>query len=279
MLGKLFKYEFKNTSKLMLTVYGIFIISTIISTIGLSTNVLQTDIDRLPLIFQLMFFAVMMLYILSMFALFLVTFVYLCIHFYKTMYSDQGYLTHTLPVKPVALFNVKLTTAWVWMMGSMILFVLSIFIMMFGATQGELIDIVLNSPIPQILEQFEQVFGMKFLTFILLMFVMMAFSCVSYLLMVYVSISIGQLFNQHKIVMAVVAGIVIYVLEQIANSIIVLLAGNSYFNTYVYEGFNVTVSDIMFSTPVVASMIVSLLFAIAFYAICAEIQKKHINLD
>lgn len=279
MLGKLFKYEFKNTSKLMLTVYGIFIISTIISTIGLSTNVLQTDIDRLPLIFQLMFFAVMMLYILSMFALFLVTFVYLCIHFYKTMYSDQGYLTHTLPVKPVALFNVKLTTAWVWMMGSMILFILSIFIMMFGATQGELIDIVLNSPIPQILEQFELVFGMKFLTFVFLMFVMMAFSCVSYLLMVYASISIGQLFNQHKIVMAVVAGIVIYVLEQIANSIILLLAGNSYFNTYVYEGFNVTVSDIMFSTPVVASMIVSLLFAIAFYVTCVVIQKKHLNLD
>lgn len=279
MLGKLFKYEFKNTAKLMLTVYGIFIISTIISTIGLSTNVLQTDIDRLPLIFQLMFFAVMMLYILSMFALFLVTFVYLCIHFYKTMYSDQGYLTHTLPVKPVALFNAKLTTAWVWMMGSMILFVLSIFIMMFGATQGELIDIVLNSPIPQILEQFEDVFGMKFITFILLMFVMMAFSCVSYLLMVYASISIGQLFNQHKIVMAVVAGIVIYVLEQIADSIILLLTGNSYFNTYIYGGFNVTVSDILFSAPVVASMIVSLLFAIAFYVICAEIQKKHLNLD
>lgn len=279
MLGKLFKYEFKNTSKLMLTVYGIFIISTIISTIGLSTNVLQTDIDRLPLIFQLMFFAVMMLYILSMFALFLVTFVYVCIHFYKTMYSDQGYLTHTLPVKPVALFNVKLTTAWVWMMGSMILFILSIFIMMFGATQGELIDIVLNSPIPQILEQFELVFGMKFLTFVFLMFVMMAFSCASYLLMVYASISIGQLFNQHKIVMAVVAGIVIYVLEQIAGSIILLLSGNSYFNTYVYEGFNVTVSDIMFSTPVVASMIVSLLFAIAFYVTCVVIQKKHLNLD
>lgn len=279
MLGKLFKYEFKNTAKLMLTVYGIFIISTIISTIGLSTNVLQTDIDRLPLIFQLMFFAVMMLYILSMFALFLVTFVYLCIHFYKTMYSDQGYLTHTLPVNPVALFNAKLTTAWVWMMGSMLLFVLSIFIMMFGATQGELIDIVLNSPIPQILEQFEDVFGMKFLTFILLMFVMMAFSCVSYLLMVYASISIGQLFNQHKIVMAVVAGIVIYVLEQIAGSIILLLTGNSYFNTYIYDGFNVTVSDILFSTPVVASMIVSLLFAIAFYVTSVVIQKKHLNLD
>lgn len=277
MLGKLFKYEFKNTSKLMLTVYGIFIISTIISTIGLSTNVLQTDIDRLPLIFQLMFFAVMMLYILSMFALFLVTFVYLCIHFYKTMYSDQGYLTHTLPVKPVALFNVKLTTAWVWMMGSMILFVLSIFIMMFGATQGELIDIVLNSPIPQILEQFEQVFGMKFLTFILLMFVMMAFSCVSYLLMVYASISIGQLFNQHKIVMAVVAGIVIYILEQIAGSIVLLLTGSS-FSALVYADY-VTVGDIMFSAPIIASMIVSVIFAIAFYVICVVIQKKHLNLD
>lgn len=278
MLGKLFKYEFKNTSKLMLTIYGIFIASTLISTIGLSTDVMQADIDSMPLVIQLLFFAVMMLYILSMFALFLVTFVYMCIHFYKTMYSDQGYLTHTLPVKPMAIFNVKLTTAWVWMMGSMILFVLSIFIMMLGATKGELFDIVLNSPIPQILEKFEQVFGMKFLSFILLMIVTMAFSCVSYLLTVYASISIGQLFNQHKIVMAVVAGIAIYVLQQTAGSIVLLLTGNSYFNTYIYEDF-VTVSDIIFSTPTIASMIISVLFAIAFYVICVVIQKKHLNLD
>lgn len=278
MLGKLFKYEFKNTSKLMLTIYGIFIASTLISTIGLSTDVMQADIDNMPLVIQLLFFAVMMLYILSMFALFLVTFVYMCIHFYKTMYSDQGYLTHTLPVKPMTLFNVKLTTAWVWMMGSMILFVLSIFIMMLGATKGELFDIVLNSPIPQILEKFEQVVGMKFLSFILLMIVTMAFSCVSYLLTVYASISIGQLFNQHKIVMAVVAGISIYVLQQTAGSIVLLLTGNSYFNTYIYEDF-VTVSDIIFSTPTIASMIISVLFAIAFYVICVVIQKKHLNLD
>lgn len=278
MLGKLFKYEFKNTSKLMLTIYGIFIASTLISTIGLSTDVMQADIDNMPLVIQLLFFAVMMLYILSMFALFLVTFVYMCIHFYKTMYSDQGYLTHTLPVKPMTLFNVKLTTAWVWMMGSMILFVLSIFIMMLGATKGELFDIVLNSPIPQILEKFEQVVGMKFLSFILLMIVTMAFSCVSYLLTVYASISIGQLSNQHKIVMAVVAGIAIYVLQQTAGSIVLLLTGNSYFNTYIYEDF-VTVSDIIFSTPTIASMIISVLFAIAFYVICVVIQKKHLNLD
>lgn len=278
MLGKLFKYEFKNTAKLILTIYGIFIASTLISTIGLSTDVMQADIDRLPLIFQLLFFAVMMLYILSMFALFLVTFVYVCIHFYKTMYSDQGYLTHTLPVKPMTLFNVKLTTAWVWMMGSMVLFVLSIFIMMLGATKGELFDIVLSSPIPQLLEKFEQVFGMKFLSFILLMIVTMAFSCVSYLLMVYASISIGQLFNQHKIVMAVVAGIVIYILEQIAGSIVLLLTGSSYFSTLVYADY-VTVGDIMFSAPVIASMIVSVIFAIAFYVICVVIQKKHLNLD
>lgn len=262
----------------MLTIYGIFIASTLISTIGLSTDVMQADIDSMPLVIQLLFFAVMMLYILSMFALFLVTFVYMCIHFYKTMYSDQGYLTHTLPVKPMAIFNVKLTTAWVWMMGSMILFVLSIFIMMLGATKGELFDIVLNSPIPQILEKFEQVFGMKFLSFILLMIVTMAFSCVSYLLTVYASISIGQLFNQHKIVMAVVAGIAIYVLQQTAGSIVLLLTGNSYFNTYIYEDF-VTVSDIIFSTPTIASMIISVLFAIAFYVICVVIQKKHLNLD
>lgn len=278
MLRKLFKYEFKNTAKLMLTIYGIFIVSTLISTIGLSTDAMQADVESMPLVFQLLFFAVMMLYVLSMFALFLVTFVYVCIHFYKTMYSDQGYLTHTLPVKPMTLFNVKLTTAWGWMMGSMALFVLSIFIMMLGATKGELITANLDIPIALISEQFELVFGMKIVPFIFMMIVLMAFSCVSYLLMVYASISIGQLFNQHKIVMAIVAGIVIYIIEQIAGSIVLLLTGNSFFNTYLYAD-TVTVSEIIFSAPMIASMVLSVLFTIAFYIICVVIQKRHLNLD
>lgn len=278
MLGKLFKYEFKNTAKLMLTIYGIFIITTIIASFSFSSDAMQNDIDAYPPIIQLLIFAAIMLYFLSIFALFIVTYVYVCIHFYKTMYSDQGYLTHTLPVKPMTLFNVKLTTSWVWMMGSMGLLFLSIFSIMTGATRGEIIWANRHIQWEVAQSQFESMFGMSIGGFTLLMIVLMAFSCVSYLLMVYASISIGQLFNQHKIVWAIVAGIVIYFIEQTVGSIILLLTGGSFFNTYVYADA-LTFYDLLVSPPMIASMVASVLFTIAFYVICVVIQKKHINLD
>lgn len=271
MLGKLFKYEFKSTAKVMLTIYVILIATTILGTISLSTDAMQTDLDTQPLVIQLLFFGSIMLYVLSVFALFVVTYIYVCIHFYKTMYSEQGYLTHTLPVKPSTLFNVKLITAWVWMIGSMGLFLLSLFALMTGATRGELLE-VLNFSLMQ------EVFGMTWGQYFLLMILMIVLSCLSYLLMVFVSISIGQLFNQHKIVWAIVAGIVIYFVEQTVGSIVLLATGGSVFENMVYTE-TVTIYDIMFSTPMVANMVISVLFTVAFYIACVVIQKRHLNLD
>ena len=52
------------------------------------------------------------------------------------MYSEQGYLTHTLPVKPITLFNVKLATSFLWLVTSLALLFVSIMIIVFGASGG-----------------------------------------------------------------------------------------------------------------------------------------------
>ena len=279
MLGKLFKYEFKNTAKLMLTIYGIFMAATIFMAVTFFADSSRIiSLSSLPPLFQLLYYASLMLYFLSMFALFIVTYVYVCIHFYKTMYSDQGYLTHTLPVKPMTLLNVKLVTSWVWMMGSMVLLFLSFFILLIGATGGELLSEASRIPWKTFQEEFLEIFGVGFGGFTIMMIGMMAFSCLSYLLMVYASISIGQLFNQHKIVWSIVAGLVIYFVQQTVASIVLLVTGGSIFNSYFYtEVF--TMYDLMTSAPMIASAVLSVLFTIAFYIICLVIQKKHINLD
>lgn len=275
MLGKLFKYEFKNTAKVMLTIYAVLIVTTILGSISFGADSIQTNLDTQPPIIQLLFFATILLYILSVFALFVVTYVYVCIHFYKTMYSEQGYLTHTLPVKPMTLFNVKLITSWVWMMGSILLFFLSLFGVLIGASRGEVLyefdEIILQ-------EDFFSLFGMTHGQLILTTVVLMAFSCLSYLLMVFVSISIGQLFHQHKIVWAIVTGMIIYFVEQTVGSISLLIMGDSFFDSLTYAG-NITFSDIIFSMPMIVSMVISVLFTVAFYIACVVIQKKHLNLE
>lgn len=93
MLGKLLKYEFKNTYKLMFIIYGIMAFVTILGCIAMYSN--SDPAGMTNQIQEIFFTAAMVFYVLGVFALFVVSYVYMCVHFYKTMYSDQGYLTHT----------------------------------------------------------------------------------------------------------------------------------------------------------------------------------------
>lgn len=133
MLKKLFKYEFKSTAKIMLILYAILIITTSVGSVVLySLDLDQAGESKLASILSV---SAIVLYILAIFAVLIVMYVYLCVHFYRTMYSAQGYLTHTLPVKTLAPFHVKLITSFVWMFLSMALMTASIVALIASASQ------------------------------------------------------------------------------------------------------------------------------------------------
>ena len=134
MLKKLFKYEFKSTAKIMLILYAILIVTTAVGSVVLySLDLDQAGESKLASILSV---SAIVLYILAIFAVLIVMYVYLCVHFYRTMYSAQGYLTHTLPVKALAPFHVKLITSFVWMFLSMALMTVSIVVLIASASHG-----------------------------------------------------------------------------------------------------------------------------------------------
>lgn len=278
MLGKLFKYEFKNTAKVMLAIYGVLVFTTLLVSIGSSMEAMQgVNLTDVPPVVELFFAASVLMYVLSIFALFTVSYVYLCIHFYKTMYSDQGYLTHTLPVKPVTLFNVKLVTSLVWMILTAVLFALSIFAFLIGASRGEIFSSEVAGRMAEIIKyEFVPIFGMTFGQFLLFIILSFIISCLSYLLMIFASISIGQLFTGHKIAGSFAAGIVIYMIQQVIATIVILVTG---FSTFLDYEKIVTFADVLFSPAMIISMVISVLFAVALYVICIVMQTRHLNLD
>lgn len=277
MLGKLFKYEFKNTAKVMLAIYGVLVFATLLVSIGSSMEAMQgVNLTDVPPVVELFFAASVLMYVLSIFALFTVSYVYLCIHFYKTMYSDQGYLTHTLPVKPVTLFNVKLVTSLVWMILTAVLFALSIFAFLIGASRGEIFSSEVAGRMAEIIKyEFVPIFGMTFGQFPLFIVLSFIISCLSYLLMIFASISIGQLFTGHKIAGSFAAGVVIYMVQQLIGTIVILVTGFSTFLDFEIATF----SDILLAPPMIISMVISVLFAVALYVICIVMQTRHLNLD
>lgn len=274
MLGKLFKYEFKSTYKLMLTIYGVILTLSILCAVSLSFAEIETAAST-NVALTFLSGASVFLYTLTCFALFVITYVYMCIHFYKTMYSNQGYLTHTLPVSPVTTFHVKLVVSFVWMMSSVLVLLLSLFILFCGISHG---DIRTNLTMLLSTDPSSGALGCSWGTFLSFVIFATVLGCLSYLLMVFASASIGQLFNQNKIAFSIVAGIVIYFIQQIVGLIIMLTAGGNMLSGADADFFP-TFGDMLFSPIMLVSFGCSVFFTGAFYVICIVIVRKHINLD
>lgn len=291
MLGKLFKHEFKNTSKIMLLIYGMFAVITLLGTLVLSNDAVRKGETTAA---NIMLAVLLISYMLSVFALFIVTYVYMCIHFYKSMYSHQGYLTHTLPVKPSTLFHVKLGTSLVWMVCTLALLFLSIFLFIIGASHGEIFSAEVSSELHRFAVEFEQELGMSMGTFFLHMCISILLSCLCFLLWVFTSASVGQLFSQYKVVAAIVTGVILYFVEQIASMIIMFTSG--YINTlsddtamysFSFVGVNAVSTAGESSTAglgflgnmLTATYIWSILLCVVYYIVCRIIVQKHLNLE
>lgn len=281
MLGKLFKHEFKNTARIMLLIYGMFAVITLLGTFVLSLDSPQSE-ESAPLGFMLA--VLVIFYTLSVFALFIVTYVYMCLHFYKTMYSGQGYLTHTLPVKSSTLFHVKLVTSLVWMMCSMALLILSVFLFVIGASRGEIFSSGALTELGQMSAEMERELGISLGAFCVHMFFGMLLSCLSYLLWIFTSASVGQLFSQYKAAAAIITGVILYFIEQIISLIILFASGyvasmQEVSTQYSMEASAVTPIQSVFGTLISTTYIWSIFLCLAYYIVCRVIIQKHLNLE
>ena len=275
MLGKLIKHEFKDTAKLMLLIYAMFAVVTLIGTVVLGVNTSAVQVSDFS---EIMLVVLMIFYVLSVFALFVVTYVYISIHFYKTMFSSQGYLTHTLPVKTTTLFHVKLGVSLVWMICSMALLILSIFLFTWAGigTQGMNID---HTAFSELATEFEAVMGISMGRFFFgLLPVSMLLSCLVFILMVCTSACIGQLFSKNKVAASVIAGVILYFVEQITSSIFTL-ASNFQFLFIDAENSSATMPPEFIKNTLTVSLIWSLCFCVIYYIVCRVILQKHLNLE
>ena len=270
MLRQLFKYEFRQTAKVMLSVYGILALVTLFGALmlnGLSSDSLFAGLT--------LFF-----YILTVVALMIVVYIYVGMRFYKTMYSDCGYLTHTLPVAPSATLNVKLIVSFVWMFGAVLLTLLSVFLLIHGMTHGQLIPELFhalkNGSLAAELDEAFAVMGVSLGWSVGYFIGVMALSCLYYLLWLYASASIGQLFSQHKLAIAVIAAVLLYFINQIANLILLLTTMGSFFRSMESNSY---VMPLEMRPALYGSVVLEAAFALIYYLITVRIVTRHLNLE
>ena len=194
MFWNLVRYEFKNINKWYLALYGAVLAISVL--IGISFSGISqhyTSYGNDPS--YLLGFLILIFGGLSV-TLWIATIFLIIRRFKGSVYDRQGYLTLTLPVSEHQIITAKLFSALVWSILSYIVFILSILIIIF---------------LTPIEKDFTSLYNFisPYLSHGGLYAVSLLVSSISWILSIYLAISIGQLFNEYRTAMGILAYIVI----------------------------------------------------------------------
>ena len=193
MFWNLVRYEFKNVNKWFLALYAaVLSLSVIIGIQGSSlSSTYYQDKGVVMLVFLSLVFGGLVI------TLSISTLILIIQRFKGSVYDRRGYLTLTLPVSEHQILSAKLLGAFVWSLASTVVFLFSLYIIIVypGA--------YLSTFAEYILKNYQDNFWLALISYI--------FNTLASILCIYLSISIGQLFNEYRTALAVVAYIAIQI--------------------------------------------------------------------
>lgn len=260
MLGKLLKYEFKATSRILIPLYLILLITTGMNRLILLLDIFEGSLMIIPVIMKTLF-------ILSVITIFITAFILMIYRFYKNLLSDEGYLMFTLPAKTHQLIISKYLATLTWLLVSIIIIIGSA-VLAIGTPEN--IKLVLNN-LNEFLVQFEASGNNTTVTIItLLLFCLTSF--ITYISLIYASIAIGQLFTKNRLVGAFVSYIGISTLMQLL--LLLLLVMTNVFRSIITNGNNMIPLKLLLGI-IVYQIVVSIIFFIT----TNRIFQKKLNLE
>ena len=255
MFWNLVRYEFKNVNKWYLALYAaVLVLSVLIGMQGHYYNYVSVKDSQPVLLFFLALVFGGLMITLGISTIFLII-----KRFKGSVYDRQGYLTLTLPVSEHHIITAKLVGAFIWSILSSTVLALSAFIIVTitvpeWISNSELIPLV-GTFLPQL-----SLMGVSFLL-----------NTISGILCIYLAISIGQLFNEYRTALAIVA----YIGIQIVIGFIGVFFNTST-NFYVNSlaGFNDN-----FYMGAGISIVEELIFIAIFYLGTYYILRNKVNLQ
>lgn len=261
MLGKLMKYELKATSRLLVPLFSILLVMSLINRFVFQ---ISDDGKILGLFNQFL----VVTYIITIFAVLIVTSIYMIVRFYKNLLTDEGYLMFTLPVKTHELITSKLLINMFWTVISFAVVLLSLFIAF--ATPDNLHQVFIG--MKEVFAQMNRELGGSGTLLCIEFIFMFIFGLVSNVLLVYVSIAIGQQVTKHKIIGSFAAYMVIYMALQFLSMLAIIPFGYIVSNTQPDPSI---VPKIIF--PI--SILILIAGCAACYFVTNYMFKRKLNLD
>lgn len=274
MLGKLLKHEFIATGRLFVPVFALVLVLTPI--LGLLTRLvdLGEDASGVNAIIAMLGGLSIFGYVLLLTAAAIAAFVFIIVRFYRSMTTDEAYLTFTIPATPSQIIVSKLIPALVWVLLTFIIVFFSIGLYTFLLGAWRFVD--LANAWSLLMEGLRTVFqtaDASVYGLIAIYGIMMIISFIANILQFYASIALGQLVNSHRLLASFGFYVAIYSILQVL-ALIFMIPLMSLGEKIVIEqtvGF-------MYGVSIVA-LFFSIVMAVGFYLTTVFCFKKKLNLE
>ena len=264
MLGKLMKYEWKATWKLLLSANLVTVVMTILAWIMVNVVESSSDFDMVDFVSVMVIFT----YVIGMFAVTVGTSIYLIYRFYTSTYGDQGYLLHTLPVDTHHIIIAKVLVSVIWLLINMGVIYLSILLLIAG--QEDMLKNMMEGFVNSL-----EYLGAEKATFFAGIMTLIAclFNLFARVLKVTACISLGQLSPNHKVMLSFAWYFGFYVVQQLFEGLYVLLLfavrkKSSYADTFSVFGNHWEVM-----------LLSGIIYCVVFYVLTWYVMSRKLNLD
>jgi hypothetical protein len=267
MLSKLFKYEFKATTRIFLPMYAVLLVMSVVARLFYTGGF--TDSTPVVLITMLM--------VMLFTAVWVVTLVIILRRFWTNLLGREGYLMNVLPVDPWQHVFTKMITSTVWCIVGIIVSAAAFCIMLFGIPQLSLVSLdQLFGWIPQFWNAVVD-YGVAGGCVLLIVQVVVIFllSLFAANLSYYAAMAIGQLVNKHRVWASIGAYFGISIIESTIASTVGI-------HQFAITTYNVEQASYALSAANKAAFLVlifNLVFSAALFAATSLILQRKLNLQ
>ncbi|HEM3578313.1 TPA: ABC transporter permease [Streptococcus suis] len=260
MFKKLLKYEFQSVGKWYLGVYLAALLLSAVLGIWLQTLTLrvQTGNTEPGGAEMVLLGTIFMTFGILIATLFLSTFFLVVNRFRKNVYGRQGYLTMTLPVTSHQIILSKLLVSLVWYFLAAFTALLSI---------GILFALIMMNNEDFLIPELQTFIQQLDWSIALTQFVYGVIESIMSILLIYFSISVGQLFKDHRLLFAI--------LTYIGISIVVGVLGIFLYVNNLESLYGSALS--VYPNPILA--LINIILAFAYYFGTHFIMTKKLNLQ
>ena len=271
MLIRLMKHEFRATSRIMLPLYLILLVTAVGANLT-TRGILDTDFVVLNMLGGLLVAA----FFIALMGVCVMSLVLMIQRFYKNLLGDEGYVMMTLPVSVHQQVWSKIIVSTVWFALTAVAVVLAFCIVAYQVGLVTQFFRVLGDLLRKLTAYYALTGAAMVLALLVFCFVSSAALC----LQCYAALAIGHSRPSHKLAWSVLFFFVLQFAIQMISAVFLAVFDESPFQYWFLYNFDFHLNGMTaFHVMMVVLIVLAALYGAVFYFLTTFFLKKHLNLE